>query len=93
MQDNRLCDEQQCVHDSDSIVVPHVSIEATPALSVGRGQPVTLHAIVTNAGPTPAYQWKINGHNIAGATLDSYTSSSYHDYDSDNLHCSKQRHM
>jgi hypothetical protein len=65
----------------DSIIVPHVTVTSDSGLAVTAGHQVTLRATATNAGPTPYYQWKVNGHNITGATESTYTST-FHDYDS-----------
>jgi hypothetical protein len=65
----------------DSMIVPHVTISATPGLMVNPGVPVTLNTTVTHAGANPTYQWKVNGVPVPGATNPSYTSTFNH-YDS-----------
>jgi PKD repeat protein len=65
----------------DPMTPPHVTIVPEPGLSPIAGTPVTLHAIVTNAGAHPGYQWRINGYPVSGATNDSYTAI-FEDYDS-----------
>jgi hypothetical protein len=39
------------------------------------GTPVTFTATVTDAGPSPTFQWYINGIALSGATSSTYTSS------------------
>ncbi|MCU0417224.1 MAG: T9SS type A sorting domain-containing protein [Cytophagaceae bacterium] len=58
-----------------SVVVPSISI--TPSTSsICQGTSVTFTATPVNGGPTPQYQWRLNGNPIAGATNSSYTSNS-----------------
>ncbi|MBX2907869.1 MAG: PKD domain-containing protein [Taibaiella sp.] len=57
----------------DSFTPPHVTLSADPGLTVAHGQPVTLHAWATHAGSSPAYQWRLNGILIPGATDVTYT--------------------
>jgi uncharacterized protein YjdB len=65
----------------DSMRIPHVNVWVDPGFVVEAGKPVTLHTTVTDAGPDPLYQWKVNGYSIPGATLSSYTAI-FNDYDS-----------
>jgi uncharacterized protein YjdB len=65
----------------DSLLIPHVTVWPEPGLAVEIGKPITLHATVTDGGPLPRYQWKVNGHPVAGATTDVYTAV-FNDYDS-----------
>ncbi|MES2704950.1 MAG: Ig-like domain-containing protein [Bacteroidota bacterium] len=65
----------------DSLVVPHVEIVPTGGLSIHTGEPLTLNTVVTNAGSSPTYQWRVNGVPVPGATNASYTSTFNH-YDS-----------
>jgi PKD repeat protein len=60
---------------------PHVVIASTPGLSVTAGTPVTLQAYPSGAGPSPSFQWRVNGYPVPGATSDIYTSI-FNDYDS-----------
>jgi len=58
------------------LVVPVVSLSATPGLSIKMGQADTLIATVTNGGTGgPMYQWKINGFPISGATNSMFISN------------------
>lgn len=52
-----------------------ISIAASPNGGVCPGTSVTFTASPSNGGGTPAYQWKKNVTNIAGATTTAYTSS------------------
>jgi uncharacterized repeat protein (TIGR01451 family) len=61
---------------------PVVTIATDPGIYVFPAQTVTLTALAVDAGVAPQYQWLLNGVVIPGATLVSYTSSSYSDKDS-----------
>lgn len=54
-------------------VVPSLSI-STPNTTICSGVSATFTATATNGGPTPAYQWKVNGVN-AGTNNATFTSS------------------
>lgn len=56
-------------------VNPAVTVTANPGTNIAAGQSVTFTAAVVNGGPTPSYQWLVNGTPVAGATLPSYTTS------------------
>ena len=62
-------------------VLPTVSVTANPGANIGNGSPVTFTATVTH-GVGVAYQWFVNTHLIAGATLPAYTTSALSDNDS-----------
>jgi len=47
---------------------PTISITSNAAGAACPGTPVVFNATATNAGTTPAYQWKKNGVNISWAT-------------------------
>jgi hypothetical protein len=57
------------------VFVPVVSIAVTPGTVVPAGTPVTFTAVTTGTGPTPSYQWFINGGVVSGATGVSFTTS------------------
>jgi len=65
----------------DELLLPHVTIYPEPGLSVTAGMPVTLIAVATDAGPSPLYQWKVNGYPVSGATSNTFTYI-FNDYDS-----------
>jgi gliding motility-associated-like protein len=65
--------------DVKPAVTPTVSINAS-AISVCADAPVTFTASASKGGPTPAYQWKINGGNT-GTNSAVFTSNSLHDQD------------
>jgi trimeric autotransporter adhesin len=66
----------------DSIVIPVVSITATPGLTISSGDFDTLYASVSNGGANPAYQWTKNGVPIPGATSATYVTDNIDNGDS-----------
>jgi hypothetical protein len=54
-------------------VTPTISIN-TASTTVCSGNSVTFTATATNAGASPAYQWKVNGTNV-GTNSNTYTTS------------------
>jgi hypothetical protein len=45
---------------------------STPVTTICAGTPVTFTAVAVDAGPSPSYQWKVNGSNVSGATSATY---------------------
>jgi Glycine rich protein/GEVED domain/Secretion system C-terminal sorting domain len=62
-------------------ILPTVAVTANPGASLGNGTPVTFTATVTH-GTAAAYQWVVNSHAIAGATLSTFTSGTIANNDS-----------
>lgn len=54
-------------------ITPSVTISANPGNNICAGTSVTFSAAITNGGPAPTYQWKVNNVNVA--TTPTYTSS------------------
>ncbi|UOQ75613.1 gliding motility-associated C-terminal domain-containing protein [Hymenobacter sp. 5516J-16] len=55
---------------------PTLTITVQPGGPVCLGAPLTFSiANVTEAGPTPTYQWQVNGSDVAGATGPVFTST------------------
>ena len=55
---------------------PTLAIAVQPGGPVCLGTPLTFSiASVTEAGPAPAYQWQVNGNDVAGATDPVFTSA------------------
>jgi len=70
--------------DVDSAYIPKVTIDALPSLTVRPGTTVTLQANATEAGPSPTYEWSVNGSVIYGATTSVFTRQYFSD---DNIIC------
>jgi hypothetical protein len=66
----------------DTARPPVIAIASNPGVDVQAGQLETLTASVAHGGPTPAYQWYINGTAVAGATLPTFASSGFANNDS-----------
>jgi len=60
-------------------IIPAVSITAS-ANNICGDIPITFTAVPVNAGPSPSYQWKVNGINV-GSNDSLYTSNSLADGD------------
>jgi len=56
-------------------VIPTVTINAAPGTNIQPGQSDTLTAIISGGGPSPTYQWEIDGNPIAGATMATFTNN------------------
>ncbi len=56
-----------------AVVTPTITISANPGNVICAGTPVTYSATITNGGPTPAYQWKVNNVNVGNAATYTYT--------------------
>jgi len=61
---------------------PTVSIRAYPGTGVGVWHIDSMKVFVSNAGPSPTYQWLINGNIIPGATNESFTNHQFFNQDS-----------
>lgn len=62
------------------VALPTATISAKTPLPVCAGDPVTFRLDnTTNPGPTPQYQWQVNGVNVAGAQGTTFTSSTLRD--------------
>lgn len=61
--------------------LPIVTISAFPGLTISTGQTCTFSASATNAGTSPSYQWTVNGTNIPGATISTFSSNTLNNGD------------
>jgi hypothetical protein len=62
--------------------LPTVSINVNPGTLVQTGTTVTMTATETSGGPSPEYQWYIDGSPIPGATSATFTYSMFANGDS-----------
>jgi gliding motility-associated-like protein len=59
---------------------PTLAIAVQPNAPVCPGEPLTFSITsVTGAGPTPTYQWQVNGNDVAGATTPVFTTTTLRD--------------
>jgi gliding motility-associated-like protein len=56
-------------------VTPSITIRSSDTTACA-GTSVTFSAVPTNGGPTPSYQWKLNGSNV-GANSTNYTNNTW----------------
>ncbi len=62
-------------------VTPGVAITGTPVTAICAGTSVTFTANPTNGGASPAYQWQVNGTDVAGETGSTFTTTSLNNGD------------
>jgi hypothetical protein len=65
----------------DTIETPHIAVVSHAPAVIIQGDSVAFSTIVTNVGANPAYQWRVNGHPVPGATQSVYAGV-FHDNDS-----------
>jgi hypothetical protein len=80
MTSNAICANPANAMDDTIIIVnplllPQLSIFATPDTTICAGTLVTFGVQTVNAGTNPQYQWKLNGIDMVGATSASYMLS------------------
>jgi hypothetical protein len=63
------------------VVLPQISIAVSPDTNISMNQTTTFTATVSNAGPNPQYQWRKNGSDLAGETLQTYVTGTLQDND------------
>ncbi len=63
----------------NNTVVPTLGITASPGTTVCSNTPVTFTPSLTNGGPTPTYQWKVNGNPVS--TNPTYVTSTLNNTD------------
>ncbi len=56
-------------------VTPSVSITPSPGTTICTGTAATFTAVATGGGPSPSYQWSINGTVITGATSSTFVTT------------------
>jgi uncharacterized protein YjdB len=66
----------------DVPALPVVTITSNPGTNIAAGQTATFTATALNGGPTPSYQWLINGMPVAGATSPIFSTNALFDNDS-----------
>jgi trimeric autotransporter adhesin len=66
----------------DKVYIPEVQVVVTPGTTFTAGTTATFTATVSNAGPTPEYQWLKNGVVISGANGTVYVSNKIENGDS-----------
>ena len=64
------------------VCTPSISIATNQSKQFCQGTSVTFTATASNGGSSPAYQWKLNGVNIDGATATTYTTTALNNNDS-----------
>ncbi len=69
----------------DSSYNPVVTISASNHGKLEIGQADTFTAVVTNAGPSPYYQWSINGTSLPGANSSVFIYGGF--YENDMVNC------
>ena len=60
----------------DMPVMPVVTVTPNPGGNIPAGHTVTFTAAVTSGGSSPSFQWSVNSNPVAGATMQTYTTTS-----------------
>ena len=68
-------------------LVPVSVIITASVYAVMPGTSVTFSSTVVNGGTSPAYQWKVNGTAVSGATNSTYTYTSTNTVNNDKVVC------
>lgn len=63
------------------VISPSAVLVANPATEVKQGEYIHFSATAKDAGNNPAYQWKLNGKNIGGATADTWSANTLNNSD------------
>ncbi|HLP55658.1 MAG TPA: T9SS type A sorting domain-containing protein [Fluviicola sp.] len=58
----------------NSTAAPTISISSSQGASICAGTTVNFTSTITNGGPSPVYQWKLNGSNV-GTNASTYSNS------------------
>jgi trimeric autotransporter adhesin len=69
------------------IILPDVSVTATPGTELAVGQPVTFTAVVTNGVSAHSYQWFLNHTPLANDTTAMFLYNGMMFYDNDSITC------
>lgn len=81
MTSNATCATPKTVR-SDNTIIMKVTPYSTPTITITSdvgtswcsGKPAVFRANITNGGPTPTYEWQVNGQ-VVGANVDTYMTS------------------
>lgn len=87
MTSNATCPSPKTVK-SDNTITMKVTPYSTPTIAITSdvgtswcsGKPAVFRANITNGGPTPTYEWQVNGQ-VVGANVDTYLTTQLQDGD------------
>ena len=66
----------------DSSLIPVITLNATPGITILQGQSDTITATVVNGGISPTFQWLVNGVPVSGDTTNVFISDTLSNNDS-----------